>query len=55
MCSGKDQDGRGVRPDAQLLPQKHQKKKKKKKKTTCRMIHDLHRTSTECWQKTLNL
>ena len=40
---GKDEDGGGIRPHAHLIPQTHQKNT-----TTCR-------TSTERWQKNLNL
>ena len=42
----KDKDGGGVRRHAHLLPQTHKKKKKK---------NDSHRTSTEHWQKNLNV
>ena len=39
-----DQDGRGVRYGTHLLPKNTSKKK-------IYMQNDLHRTSTECWQK----
>ena len=43
---GQDKDGRGIRRGTHLLLQTHKKK--------ISMWNDLHRTSTECWQKTLD-
>ena len=45
---GLDQDGRGVKCGAHLLPHTYQKK-------TIYMQNDGHRTSTKCLQKILNL